>query len=70
MALGALPSRILAAVVWKTAKVTGVGCAAGLGAAMALNRLLGSVLFEVQPVDPAARGIAIAVLGTIAIAAC
>src|SRR5437870_3225664 len=36
MALGALPRRILAAVVWKTAKLTGVRCAAGLGAALAL----------------------------------
>ena len=61
MALGALPRRILAAVVWKTAKVTGVGCAAGLGAALALNRLLGSVLLEVQPGDPAALGTAITV---------
>ena len=33
MALGALPRRILAGVVWNAAKVTGVGCAAGLGAA-------------------------------------
>jgi len=57
-------------MAWNAAKVTGLGCSAGLGAAMALNRLPGSILFEVQPGDPAALGIAIAVLGAVAIAAC
>jgi len=62
--------RIPAGMAWNATKVTGLGCSAGLGAAMALNRLPGSILFEVQPGDPAALGIAIAVLGAIAIAAC
>ena len=70
MALGAQPHAILLGVVWKSIKIAAVGCCLGLGAALRLNRLLGSILFEVQPADPAALGIVVAILGAVAFAAC
>jgi ABC-type antimicrobial peptide transport system permease subunit len=38
--------------------------------ALALNRLLSSILFETQPADPAAFSLVIAILGAVALAAC
>jgi len=70
LALGAQPRQLLAGVVWQSIRIAGVGCCLGLGAALALNRVLGSILFEVQPADPAALGVVIAILGAVALAAC
>jgi hypothetical protein len=70
LALGAQPHAILLGVVWQSIRIAAVGCCLGLGAALGLNRLLGSILFEVQPADPAALGIVVAILGAVAFAAC
>jgi putative ABC transport system permease protein len=52
LALGAQPRAILAGVMWESIRIAGVGCCLGLAAALALNRLLTSILFEVQPTNP------------------
>ena len=70
LALGATPRRILVAVVWQSIGIAATGCCLGLGAALALNRLLESVLFEVQPADPAAFVAVAAILAAVALAAC
>ena len=68
--LGAQSHAILLGVVWQSIRSAAIGCCLGLGAALALNRLLGSILFEAQPADPAALGIVVGILGVVALAAC
>ncbi len=53
MALGAQPGNIMRMVMRYCLLVIIVGIALGLGGAAALTRLLGSILFEVKPLDPA-----------------
>jgi len=69
LALGAQSRQILGSVLWRALKIAGAGCCFGLAAAVALNRLLGSILFEVQPADPIAFGLVAAILGAVAVAA-
>jgi ABC-type antimicrobial peptide transport system permease subunit len=52
MALGAAPSRIFRLMVGKGLYLSGVGIAIGLLAALALTRVLTSMLVEVKPTDP------------------
>jgi ABC-type antimicrobial peptide transport system permease subunit len=52
MALGAAPSRIFRLMVGKGIYLSGVGIAIGLLAALALTRVLTSMLVEVKPTDP------------------
>lgn len=69
LALGAQSRQILAGVLWRALKIAGCDCCFGLAAAVALNRLLGSILYEVQPADPSAFGLVAAILGAVAVAA-
>ena len=52
MALGAKQGSVLALVVRQGMTLVVVGLAAGVGAAVALTRLMQSLLFEVSPTDP------------------
>jgi putative ABC transport system permease protein len=52
MALGARHTDVLAMVVRHGAVLAGIGLAVGLGGALALSRLLSSLLFQVSPTDP------------------
>ena len=52
MALGARPSRILSGVVAQAAALTGLGLAAGLGAAFVLARFMATLVFGVSVRDP------------------
>jgi putative ABC transport system permease protein len=52
MALGAAPGEVLRQVVGQGLKLVGVGALAGLAAALALNRLMSSLLYGVGPWDP------------------
>jgi putative ABC transport system permease protein len=70
MALGGQPRQIVAGVVWQSMRITGVGCCLGLGAALTLNRLLSSVLFEAQAADPVAFSAVAAILGAVTFTAC
>ncbi len=52
MALGATRGAIASMVVGKSAALTGLGVAIGIGLAAATTRLLATLLFQVSPVDP------------------
>jgi ABC-type antimicrobial peptide transport system permease subunit len=69
MALGAAPSGILRQVVGHGLKLTLIGVGIGIGGALAVSRLLATVLFEVKHTDPATYAVvAIVLLLTAAIA--
>jgi ABC-type antimicrobial peptide transport system permease subunit len=53
MALGAVPADVRKRVVLQTMWLAVIGVAAGLAAALALSRLIASLLYEVKPWDPA-----------------
>lgn len=70
LALGARPRNILVMVIREGMLLVVAGIAVGVGGALALGRVLGSLLFEVKPTDPATFvGVAIA-LALVALAAC
>ena len=69
MALGATPARIVNMTLASAARWTAAGVAIGGGGSMATARVLRSLLFQVEPGDPAAMGAAIAVLCVAALAA-
>ena len=62
MALGASAAGVRGMVVQQGLTLAGAGLVVGLAAAMALTRLLESQLYRVSPVDPAAYGVAVALL--------
>ncbi|HTS88219.1 MAG TPA: FtsX-like permease family protein, partial [Gemmatimonadales bacterium] len=53
-ALGASPGRILGTVIRQGAMVVGLGILFGLAGSVALSRVLGSLVFQVSPLDPVA----------------
>jgi predicted permease len=70
VALGARSHDMLRLVLGGALKMTGAGVAIGLGAAALLTRLLGTLLFAVQPTDPVTFAGTAAVLGAAALIAC
>lgn len=70
IALGATPRAALGLVFRQGMRLLAAGMAAGALAAMILTRLMGKLLFEVQPLDPAAFGGAIFALSVFALLAC
>lgn len=62
MALGASPSDILRRVVGHGLKLAAIGACVGVAGALALSRLLATVLFGVKPTDPATYAVVAAVL--------
>jgi predicted permease len=53
MALGAAPSQVLCRVAGYGLKLTAIGVGIGFAAALALSRVLSSLLFQVRPTEPA-----------------
>jgi putative ABC transport system permease protein len=70
MALGAQKHDVLGLVVGKGMALAIIGAAIGLGASLALTRLMRSLLFEVTPTDWLTFAIASTVLLTVALLAC
>jgi predicted permease len=70
VALGARRAEIVALVMRRGATLFVVGATLGLGAAAASARVLGSLLFRVGGFDLASFGLATAILGAVALAAC
>jgi putative ABC transport system permease protein len=70
MALGAQRSAVLALVLRNGLKLAGAGIVLGLGGAMALSRLLSSLLFGVGPTDPITFAAAPLLLVTAVLLAC
>ena len=69
MALGATPARIVCMTLASAARWTSAGVVIGVGGSLAAARLLRSLLFQVEPADPAVIGAAIAVLCAVALVA-
>jgi predicted permease len=70
MALGALPSDVLRQVLAEGGRLAAAGVALGLIAALALTRLMASLLFGVKPTDPITFIAVAATLVCVALAAC
>jgi putative ABC transport system permease protein len=70
MAMGAQPQHILLTLIWQGGKIALTGTALGVGTALALTRLIASLLYGVSPTDPVTfAGVAILFI-TVALAAC
>ena len=70
IALGALPGRLVATVLGRGMTLTGIGILAGCAGALAVGRLLTSLLYGLPATDPVALAGAVAVLAAAATAAC
>jgi len=70
MALGADQSRVLSNVMKQGLALTSVGIAVGLAGAFALNRLIASLLFGVQPTDATTIVGVVATITLVAAVAC
>jgi predicted permease len=70
MALGADRGRVLALVMKQGLVLTTVGIVSGLAGALAVNRLIASLLFGVQPTDPVTIVAVVATIALVATVAC
>jgi ABC-type antimicrobial peptide transport system permease subunit len=70
MALGAQRRDVLRLIVAEGAKLTFVGTLIGIVGALALTRVMSSLLFEVKPGDPAIFAAVAILLALVAFAAC
>lgn len=69
VALGAQPGNVLAMILRRTMRPVVIGAVVGLGGALALSRVLSSVLFGVSPFDPLGIGLAAVFVLAVAFAA-
>jgi len=69
MALGARSNQVMRMVLGEAAWMTGIGIAAGLGGALALGRVVASLLYGLKPWDPGTLSGAAVVLVLVSIAA-
>jgi putative ABC transport system permease protein len=70
MALGAQRDDVLRMVIRDGMFTTGTGMAVGIGGALALTRLLRSLLFQVTPTDPGTYSAVTVILVIVALSAC
>ncbi len=70
LALGASPGDLLKLVIGKMMLIVLVGLAVGGGAALALTRVLASLLYDTSPTDPVTWVVAGALLAAVALLAC
>ena len=70
MALGADRGTVLRMVLRQGLTLTVVGVVGGLAVALAMNRVLASLLFGVRPSDPATMGAVVALIASVAFVAC
>jgi ABC-type antimicrobial peptide transport system permease subunit len=70
LALGASSGDLLKLVIGKMMLIVLVGLALGGGAALALTRVLASLLYDTSPTDPVTWGVSGALLAAVALLAC
>ena len=70
MALGAQKYNVLAGVIRQGMTLTLVGCGLGVVLAVALSRVVSSLLYGVTPTDPLTFVLTVLLLGTIALVSC
>lgn len=66
VALGASRSQVLTQIMTQGLRVTALGVSIGLAFALAVNRLIASLLFGVQPTDPATIALVVATIAGVA----
>ena len=69
MALGAEPTQVLGTVFGTAMRWVGTGIVIGLAAALGASRFLSSLLFGLDPIDPATLLLTTAVLVAVAVLA-
>ncbi|MGB7133949.1 MAG: FtsX-like permease family protein, partial [Acidobacteriaceae bacterium] len=69
MALGAQPARVLRMVLGEASWIAALGIVAGMGGALALGRLIASMLYGLKPSDPATLTASALLLVLVALAA-
>jgi predicted permease len=69
MALGAQPARVLRMVLGEASWIAALGIVAGVGAALAMGRLVASLLYGLKPSDPATLTASALLLGLVALGA-
>jgi predicted permease len=70
MAMGSTPRDVFRTVVVQGARVTVAGLLIGAAVAVGLTRLMRSLLFGVEPTDPAVMATVAAILAVVGLAAC
>jgi predicted permease len=70
MALGATARHVRTLVLGEAARLAGIGVVLGLAGAFATGRLLGGLVFHVQPMDPFTIAVAVAILAATTALAC
>jgi len=70
LALGAPPARLFSMVVRQGMRPVLVGAFAGLAGAYAATGLMATLLFGIEPLDPATYGMTAAILTAVALCAC
>jgi ABC-type antimicrobial peptide transport system permease subunit len=70
MAIGASQSQVLGLIARRAAILIGSGTILGLGAALAAGRLLGQILYGVEPTDPFTYATVFLMMLSIALLAC
>ncbi len=69
MALGATRGDVMRLILREGVRLIVIGCVIGLAAALALSRVLGSVLFGVSPHDAVSYAVVTALLALVALVA-
>jgi predicted permease len=70
MALGAHRGQVISLIMTSGAKLVGIGLVVGLAGAVAVSRLIQSLLFNVTPLDPLVYGGVAVLFSTVAALAC
>jgi ABC-type antimicrobial peptide transport system permease subunit len=70
MALGAEPAQLRATVIREGMSVAGIGGAVGLAGALAVSRVMASLLYGVKATDPLTFAVVAFALGSVALVAC
>ncbi|MGH7506747.1 MAG: FtsX-like permease family protein, partial [Longimicrobiales bacterium] len=70
LALGARPDEVAGMILWQGGRVMASGLIAGLLVAIGISRVIESILFQVDPTDPATYAAATITLLAIALLAC
>jgi hypothetical protein len=70
MALGASRSSVIGLVMRQGLQATGIGLIVGVAGALAVNRMIASLLFGVRPTDAATMAAVIVTISTVAAFAC
>jgi putative ABC transport system permease protein len=70
VALGATPRRLMSSVLTAGARLVGIGIAVGVAGAIAVGRLISSLLYGLTPTDAPTLASAIAIFALVGAAAC